>query len=68
MNEKILKEIGKSEIDLSIIKIIIGYQRIGNEGLLFLCSQQLSRVICLCLGKTVDIKKTTKSQEREFFA
>jgi hypothetical protein len=39
MNEMILNKIGKSEVDLSIIRIIIDLQRIANEGFQFLCSQ-----------------------------
>jgi hypothetical protein len=60
MNGKILKAINKSEVDLSIINIIIDSQRIGNEGMQFLCSQKLSHVTHLYVGKIIDIKLTTK--------
>jgi hypothetical protein len=39
MNEMILNKIGKSEVDLSIISIIINSKGLDNEGLQFLCSQ-----------------------------
>jgi hypothetical protein len=60
MSEKILEDIAKSEVNLSIINITIGSQRIDNEGLSFLCSKKVSHVIRLDLGKTIDIKLKTK--------
>jgi hypothetical protein len=60
MNENILIAIGRSDVDLSIIRIIIVSKRIDNEGMQFLCSQKLSHVTHLYLGKTIDIKLITK--------
>jgi hypothetical protein len=60
MNEKILKAIGKSDVNLSIISIIVVSKRIGNKEMQFLCSQKLSHVTRLYLRKTIDIKLTTK--------
>jgi hypothetical protein len=60
MNEKIEKAIGSTKVELSIISIIIGSQRISNEGLEFLCKQKLSHVTILHLGKKIDIKAWTK--------
>jgi hypothetical protein len=69
-----LNEIGKSDVYLSIKRIIIDSQRIGNVGLEFLCSQKVSNMVqlqmkghrhsChvnrLLLGKTIAIKLRTK--------
>jgi hypothetical protein len=60
MNENILKAIDRPEVDLGIISIIIDDKGLGNEGLSFLCSQKLSHVTSLYLGKTIDIKLKTK--------
>jgi hypothetical protein len=60
MIEKILTAVGRPDVDLSIKSIIIDYQRICNKGLQILCSQQLSHVTYLSLGKTIDIKRGTK--------
>jgi hypothetical protein len=60
MNDMILEAIDKSEIELSIISIIIGNQRLGNEGMQFLCSRMLSHVTHMNLSKTIDIKVITK--------
>jgi hypothetical protein len=60
MNEKISEVIDESDIYLSIISIIIDSQGMGNEGMQFLCSQKLSHVNHLYLGKTIDIKLRTK--------
>jgi hypothetical protein len=60
MNEKIEKVIGSTKVILSIISIIIGYQGLGNEGMQFLCSQELSHVTHMNLSKTIDIKAITK--------
>jgi hypothetical protein len=57
MNEIILEAIGEKDVNLCVWIIIIGNQRIGNEGLQFLCSQELSHVTRLYLGKTIDIKR-----------
>jgi hypothetical protein len=56
MNEKILKAIDTPDVNLGIISITIGSKQIGNEGMQFLCSQKLSHVTQLSLGKTIDIK------------
>jgi hypothetical protein len=58
MNEMILEAIGPY-VNLGIISIIIDSHRIGNEGLQFLCSQELSHVNHLNLGKTIYIKLRT---------
>jgi hypothetical protein len=61
MEKKILSHEKEDEvIDLSIIRIIIDSKGIGNEGLSFLCSQDLSHVTLINLGKTIDIKLITK--------
>jgi hypothetical protein len=60
MNKEILKAIGRPNVNLSIIRIIIGNQRLGNEGMQFLCSQKVSHVTHMNLGKTIDIKLRTK--------
>jgi hypothetical protein len=60
MRENILSKINKEDVNLSIINIIIDSQRIGNEGLQFLCLQKVSHVILLYLGKTIDIKNRIK--------
>jgi hypothetical protein len=67
MSEKILTGIGKQKVELSIIRIIIDSQRIGNEGMQFLCSRNLSHVTHMNLSKTIDIKAITKSLDRECF-
>jgi hypothetical protein len=51
MSENILTAIGKQKVYLSIISLIIDSQRIGNEGMQFLCSQELSHVTHMYLGK-----------------
>jgi hypothetical protein len=60
MNEKISEVIDESEIDLGIISIIIDDKGLGNEEIQFLCSQKLSHVTVLSMGKTIDIKAITK--------
>jgi hypothetical protein len=59
MSAEILKAIGKLDVYLSIITIIIDSKLIGNEGMHIICSQELSHVTKLRLGKTIEIKKTT---------
>jgi hypothetical protein len=60
MKKKVLSKVKQETVILSIKNIIIGSQRIGNEGLSFLCSQKVSHVTYLSLGKTIDIKLRTK--------
>jgi hypothetical protein len=67
MEKKVLNQIQKEDIDLSIIRIIIDSSRLGNEGVQFLCSQELSHITYLNLGKTIDIKLKTKYRKRECF-
>jgi hypothetical protein len=55
MEGNILSKITKETVDLSIIRITIDFERIGNEGLQLLCSQKLSHINHLHLGKTMDI-------------
>jgi hypothetical protein len=56
MSNKILSEMGKEDVNLSIISIIIDSQRIGDEGMQVLCFQSLSHVTQLRLGKRIDTK------------
>jgi hypothetical protein len=67
MNEKILEAIASPYVYLSIISLIIDSQRISNEGMQFLYSQELSHVTYLYLGNTIDIKMTTIYLKRECF-
>jgi hypothetical protein len=60
MEKDILNQIKKEKVNLSIIRIIIVSQQIGNEGVQFLCSQKVSHVTHLYLGRTIDIKLRTK--------
>jgi hypothetical protein len=60
MEEKVLSQIKKEEVDLSSISIIIGKSGLKNEGMKLLCSQKLSHATVLLLSKTIDIKFGTK--------
>jgi hypothetical protein len=55
MEKSVLSQINKEVIYLSIWSIIIDDERLDNEGLQFLCSQDLSHVTKLYLGKTINI-------------
>jgi hypothetical protein len=62
-----LTAIKKSDVDLSIISIIIGEKALGDKGVQFLCSRKLSHVTHLSLGKKIDIKVITKYLKRVYF-
>jgi hypothetical protein len=61
MEENTLRNITKETVvNLSIISIIIDQKGLGDKEMQFLCSQELSHVTYLYLGKTIDIKLITK--------
>jgi hypothetical protein len=55
------------EISLSISHIIRDYQQIDDAGVQLLCSQPLSHITKLYLGKTIENKMATKSVTRGCF-